>query len=262
MDIYLTLIPLKTCSCCGVSKEISLFNKNRGRKDGLQGRCKDCQKAHHQANKEQINAQSKAWREANPEKVKDYGKARYQANPEKFKARSKANYRANPEKFKARSKAWREANPDKKKAQCKAWREANPEKERAYKKAWREANPEKVKAQSKAWKRNRRKNDPEYKILENLRTRLWYAIKGNAKSASTQELIGCSIEFLKSHIESQFEDWMTWDNYAHDTWHIDHIKPCASFDLSDPEQQKECFHWSNLQPLGAYENFSKGARII
>ena len=216
MNIYLPQITLKTCSCCGVSKEISLFNKDRNSKDGLQYKCRDCEKAHYQANKEKKKAQRKARYQANPEKENAQARAYYQADPEKFKAQRKARYHANPDKENARNKAYQQ---------------------------------------------NRWKNDPEYKILCNLRNRVYQAIKGNSKSASTMDLLGCSIEFLKSHIESQFEDWMTWDNYGYDTWHIDHIKPCASFDMSDPEQQKECFHYTNLQPLSASENMSKGAKV-
>ena len=139
----------------------------------------------------------------------------------------------------------------------KAHYQANKEKERARSKASREANPD----YQKTYQKNRRKTDPEFKISGNLRNRVYQAIKGNSKSASTQELIGCSIEFLKSYLESQFEPWMSWDNYGHKTWHIDHIRPCSSFDFSDPEQQKECFHYTNLQPLAASENLSKGAKV-
>ena len=65
--------------------------------------------------------------------------------------------------------------------------------------------------------------------------------------------------FVKKWIESQFVDGMSWDN--HGEWHIDHIRPCASFDLTDPEQQKECFNYKNLQPLWAKDNLSKGDRF-
>ena len=263
MDIYLPLlIPFKTCSCCGVSKEISLFNKKRSTKDGLQSKCRDCEKAWKKANPEKVKASRKAWAKANPEKVKAYNKTHYQANPEKKKAQSKAWKKANPEKARVSEKAWRKANPEKVKAYEKAYREANPEKVKAKVKAWGEANKEKINTK----RRNRRKTDPEYSVVGNLRSRLYQAVNRIAKSASTKaastkELLGCSEEFLMSYLESQFEDWMTWDNYGPD-WHVDHIKPCASFDLTDPKQQEECFHWSNLQPLSASENMSKGDRIL
>ena len=84
-------------------------------------------------------------------------------------------------------------------------------------------------------------------------------MKGITKSASTQELIGCSIEYLIKHIESQFESWMSWDNYG--KWHIDHILPCAIFDLSDEKDQKACFHYTNLRPLEASQNIRKGCKV-
>jgi hypothetical protein len=106
----------------------------------------------------------------------------------------------------------------------------------------------------------RRKYDINYRLLENYRSRTYKALKGFDKSKRTQDLIGCSIEHLKSHIEKQFEEWMTWDNYGE--WHIDHIKPCASFDLSKQDQQKICFNFKNLRPLEAMENIRKGSREI
>ena len=81
------------------------------------------------------------------------------------------------------------------------------------------------------------------------------AIKHNYKSASTKILIGCSIDFLKQHLESKFQQGMSWKNYG--KWHIDHIRPCASFDLSQAREQKKCFHYKNLQPLWARDNILK-----
>jgi len=75
------------------------------------------------------------------------------------------------------------------------------------------------------------------------------------------ELIGCSVEVLWSHIESQFTTGMTKENYGVHGWHIDHIIPCDSFDFSDPEQQKQCFHYTNLQPLWAKDNIAKSNKI-
>ena len=71
------------------------------------------------------------------------------------------------------------------------------------------------------------------------------------------KLVGCGIDFLKKHLESKFENGMTWDNYGVNGWHMDHIKPCAAFDLTLDEQQKECFHYTNIQPLWAKDNVRK-----
>jgi len=93
------------------------------------------------------------------------------------------------------------------------------------------------------------------KILHYCRIRINKAIKNICKSAHTMELIGCSIDFLKKHLESQFVVGMSWENYG--KWHIDHIRPCAGFNFSIPEEQRKCFHYSNLQPLWALENSIK-----
>ena len=94
-----------------------------------------------------------------------------------------------------------------------------------------------------------------------LRGRLYKALIHDqaTKSAPTLKLLGSSVAYVKKHLEAQFVDGMSWDN--HGEWHIDHIRPCASFDLTDPEQQKECFNYKNLQPLWAEDNLSKGDRF-
>jgi hypothetical protein len=96
----------------------------------------------------------------------------------------------------------------------------------------------------------------DYKISKSLRDRLYKAVSRESKAESAVELVGCSIDELKFHLESLFTEGMSWDNYG--DWHIDHIRPCISFDLTDIRQQMECFHYSNLRPLWGYENRSKG----
>jgi len=86
------------------------------------------------------------------------------------------------------------------------------------------------------------------------------ALKGCYKAKCTIKLIGCDVKELKSHLEKQFTDGMNWENYG--KWHIDHIIPCASFDLTDPQQQKKYFHYSNLQPLWAVDNIRKSDKVV
>uniref|UniRef100_A0A6C0I720 DNA endonuclease I-HmuI-like NUMOD-like domain-containing protein n=1 Tax=viral metagenome TaxID=1070528 RepID=A0A6C0I720_9ZZZZ len=114
----------------------------------------------------------------------------------------------------------------------------------------------------KLYDKNRKKIDPEYKLLKTLRSRIGTAIIRNnsIKSTNTINLLGGSIEECRKHLESKFKDGMNWNN--HGKWHIDHIIPCSSFNLSIEEEQKKCFHYSNLQPLWAYENLSKGNKIL
>ena len=103
-----------------------------------------------------------------------------------------------------------------------------------------------------------RRNNIQAHLASTLRSSVRYALRGRKKSACSLSLIGCTIEELKAHLEKQFKPGMSWVNHSVKGWHIDHIRPCASFDLTDPEQQKQCFHYTNLQPLWAGENYSKG----
>jgi len=103
--------------------------------------------------------------------------------------------------------------------------------------------------------------DIQYKMRDILRSRLKHVLKGKLKSVSAVKDLGCSIEQLKTYLESLFQPGMTWDNWSRYGWHIDHIKPLSSFDLTDPEQQKKACHYTNLQPLWAAENLRKSCKI-
>lgn len=107
----------------------------------------------------------------------------------------------------------------------------------------------------------RREEDSQYRMKMALHVRLYDAVKRQkgVKSSKTLELLGCTVDQLQTFIGAEFEEGMTWENYGE--WHIDHMRPCASFNLEDPEDQKKCFHWTNLQPLWAADNLAKGARL-
>ena len=104
-------------------------------------------------------------------------------------------------------------------------------------------------------------NHPYTLLVDKLRHRINMALKGINKSASTMKLLGCSIEFFKNYYESKFTKGMTWEKVMNGEIHCDHIRPCASFDLNKPSEQRKCFHYINLQPLWAEENRQKGCKF-
>jgi hypothetical protein len=121
-------------------------------------------------------------------------------------------------------------------------------------------NKEKTIKQTTKYQVARCKIDPVFKLERNLRSRLYHALINQKadKLYRTKKLTGCEFSFLKGYLECRFKEGMTWEN--HGTWHIDHIRPCCSFDLTTKEGQNKCFHYTNLQPLWAHENLSKGGK--
>ncbi len=107
----------------------------------------------------------------------------------------------------------------------------------------------------------KRRSRPYEKLAASIRTRIQGVVKKGYKSASTEELLGCTSKELKIYLQQQFKERMTWENYGFYGWHIDHKIPLSSFDLTKREEQKKAFHYTNLQPLWAKENMSKGAKL-
>jgi len=160
----------------------------------------------------------------------------------------------------------RENKPERKaknKKRIQEWKQKNPDKVKEYAikhtNKWRKENREIYLEKKRKWNRHLYENNINYKLGTLLRTRIWSSLKnqGLKKKDSTMSLVGCSKEELIKHLESQFKEGMSWENWSLNGWHIDHIRPVSSFDLSDPAQVKECFHFSNLQPLWAIENLKK-----
>jgi hypothetical protein len=174
-------------------------------------------------NRARLTAKAKAW---------------YAANSERHSTKCKLYYRANKEAVKVTSKIYQEKNWGAHLAACRKHNKS--EKFRQTRKEWEQKNP-------------------VVALKRQLRRRMILALKeaGIRKTERTHTLIGCTPLALRLWLEAQFKPGMGWHNRSE--WHIDHKKPCAAFNLTDVEQQKKCFHYSNLQPLWALENLSKGA---
>jgi hypothetical protein len=164
-------------------------------------------------------------------------------------------------KKKLMDKKYRENNKLKKKLTDKKYRENNKKKIAKIKKIYAKLNKEKIRIYKNNWYNNKLKNDMGFKMSRRIRNRIYYAIikqRNIRKIKSFTSLIGTNRENLWKHLESTFKPGMKKENYG--KWHIDHIKPCAAFDLTKLKEQKKCFHYTNLQALWAKENLSKGAK--
>lgn len=157
------------------------------------------------------------------------------------------------------SKAWRLAHPKEARANIFRWEQENRDKIHAYHAKYKASA--KGKARDRAYAKRMRETDANTKIRSNLRSRLWASLNraGAAKSAGTMSLIGCDVQFLRGYLEARFLPGMTWQNngVGKGKWHIDHHIPLAEFDLREPAQQRQGFHYSNLRPMWSADNLSK-----
>jgi hypothetical protein len=179
-----------------------------------------------------------------------------------------AERQRDPERVRANERRTAAKHRESKRQSTQRWRERNRDRLKAYSQAFRirYQSDAAFRAQRQATYRLHAQKQRDLKtnraISLNIRNRIYYALSSAtvSKMQGTADLIGCTIEELRQHLEAQFINSMNWNNYGRTGWHIDHIRPCASFDLTDAEQQRQCFHYTNLQPLWAAENIRKGAK--
>jgi hypothetical protein len=166
---------------------------------------------------------------------------------------------AEEKKVKERQKKWREKNPDYSKKSSKEWKEKNPEKVQDYNKEYNKNNRDKINKN----RQKKIKNDNIYKLTENIRASITSSLKnkGYTKKTKTFNILGCSYEDFKIHLEKQFESWMNWENKGNPkdgkfepnkTWDIDHIIPLSS--AKTEEELIKLNHYTNLRPLCSYYN--------
>ena len=160
---------------------------------------------------------------------------------------AKLHYVQNKQKYSEKGRSYRKTNSLILKEKHKAYIEKNKDKIRQ-----KRAN---------AWKQ-KYYSDAMFKLKCGLRSRINSSIKNSSSTTARNRikfevLLGCTLEEAKIYIEKQFIGKMSWDNHGKKTWHIDHIKPVSTFDFTDIEQLKECFHYTNLRPLQATDNLSR-----
>jgi len=216
----------KQCTKCNTIKDDNDFYKTKHNKDGLMSQCKTCFKITqhdiYDKNKEKIRLRQKIYREKNKDIIKTYKQEYYQNNKEYKKELNKKYYHT-----------------------IKKYDLKQKEKAKKYNKEYQ--------------RKHQYRDDPIHRLISNQRSRINKILKHYKNEHHMLDRIGCTPAELKIHLESQFTEGMTWDNYG--KWHVDHIIPCASFDLTDLEQQKKCFHYTNLQPLWAKDNLAKGDKL-
>jgi hypothetical protein len=241
---------MKTCTLCKIEKPLTEYPPRKSQKNGLHAWCKPCLKIKkledYQRNRAERSAQqveyrkhnrvanmarAKAWADANPERVKEVKRAYHAANRDSIAKKASERYQAN-----------------------KAERTAKNAR-------WAAANYERLRAYQVSYHKTRRKEDPIYAAKVACRCRVASAFRrtGFRKGSPTEELLGCDFKTLHAHIESLFQEGMTWANRGFEGWHIDHKIPLAS--ATDEASLRALCHYKNLQPLWASENLKKGAKM-
>jgi hypothetical protein len=179
---------------------------------------------------------------------------------ERVAARTRVYRKENLGKYTAYQKDYCEKNSQRIKERLRKYRAANRENRQAYLTKWRNLNRDRYLEKRRLIGQRKRVENENIRMRAALRARLHTVLKGNKKVDSAKNLLGCSLEDFWMYLESKFEPAMTRQNHGK-LWHIDHIMPCAIFDLTKPEHQKRCFHFSNLQPLFGKDNLRKGSKI-
>ena len=183
-------------------------------------------------------------------------------NPDKVKANKRRTYLKHKAKDNERCKHWRTKNKELKAKLDKIYQETHKEEIALKKRGYYLKNRQRFIKKSSEYTKNKRKTDTLYKLKGILRTRIIVNLISNKykKSKTTEQLLGDKIATVKEYLESKFKPGMTWENHGTYGWHIDHIVPLSS--AKNEQDVIKLFHYTNLQPLWANENLSKGNKII
>lgn len=227
-------VELKRCGKCETYRNLTEFNYAKKTWDNLRTTCKPC-----------LN---KA-RESNKSKKTEYNKEYWSRTKEKQSERKKEWYQNNKEHVLLYNKEYNDTHKDQ---------------IREHQKGYRIANLDKIKARHAEWRRrdyadmrenpDRANEFARYKVKTNTGRRIREILE-QTKSKRCIEYVGCELNFFMMHLEEQFTEGMTWDNYGE--WHLDHVIPCVAFDMLDDVQVAACFSWRNYQPLWERDNIVK-----
>jgi hypothetical protein len=244
-------IRIKKCRECGFEGILKDFCKKKDL-------CKSCESAknkiYRETHKKQISLAGKIWRKAHKKQISLYNKLYSRAHKEEIKIRGKIYYAHNIDKI----KTYQEANKDKLKKYKKIYRETNKKKIKNWSKAYQKINKEKLNARAKVYR-----EAPKSKLSRNISRAIHKALAENKKGRHWEDLVGYTAEKLKKHLEKQFVNGMSWENYGKDGWHLDHKIPISVFNFTKSEHRdfKRCWALKNLQPMWALDNLEKHAKL-
>ena len=225
------MLKTKICKNCSVNQSLSCFSNDKNSKDGLKYYCKSCRskwgKVYYKANTEKLALISKKYAENNKDKIKKKWKSYYYKNKEKLCEASREYYYKNKDQRNELHSKWMKNN----------------------------------KAKVNEYQNNRRKNNVSLRINHSVATGILKSLKENKNGRSWERLVGYTINKLKKHIEKQFIEGMSWDNYG--SWHIDHEIPISAFNFTTTEHIdfKRCWSIKNLRPMWAKDNLEKGVKL-
>lgn len=245
--------PVKTCTKCGECKPATaeFFPKDGGRLRHTCKKCRAADKARAMAareaafpeKREKRMADVRAYSIKNKEKIDRYKREYAKATADQRKKYAREYYLANSDEIKERAKAWKQNNPERRLENNRRWATENPDKS----------------ADCSRRNKARRMQDPMLAFVEGVRCLISNSIRngGYTKRSKTHEILGCDWEFFKRHIERQFIKGMSWSNRR--DWHLDHITPLVT--ASSERDVIQLNHFTNLRPIWAKDNLSKGAQI-
>lgn len=245
---------VKWCPKCKSLQKVSKFYKSNT-KDGLDSKCKKCSAEFRNKNRQKLNERAKQYYSENKEDKKIWQTNYRNTNPDKVKKSKQTYYLNNKKEILAKNAKYVEENLDKVRKQHKTYYKENIEKVKKSNKKWRKENLE----YSRIYLREKYRNNTLFrlrKICREMVRRTYKNLKLN-KNISTRNFLGYTPLELKVHIEKQFKEKMSWDNYGE--WHIDHIIPISQ--ATTLEEGIKLSQLSNLQPLWAEENLKKYNKI-
>lgn len=254
---------MKICYKCKEEKPTLDFNKSKSSKDGYGTYCTVCRKekkkAEYLRNREKYLANAKRYREENHVKVSEAKKLCYVNKIDQYKQARREYYKLNSESVLAQAAEYRKSNKEEIRKRDNIYKAKNRDILKEKQSKYQKQNSEYRNKYTRLYRKNRRKIDKMFSIRENMRTRFRFELakRGELQHIKANEYLGCSWLELKNYLASQFKEGMCWNNYG--DWQVDHITPLASAQTKE-DLVKLC-HYSNLQPLWAFDNRVKGAKL-